>query len=131
VTYYLNSFSRPEPAAYVDAMLETYYRDISDQIDNMNDEDNDLQVFRPSITMNRHYRCVCGNAAYKVADGYIEFQMDPIYRDKGKYPLDYYILYNQILHIIPVEALIDDRLILTELHRWQARHNKKENSNDN
>jgi len=121
VTSFLNSFRRPHGEAYVEALLSQYYADITNEIKKFHDEDADVLRFRKKYEFNRYFRLDCGNPKYVIKDGQIVFEIaDPFYNPQS-YPIDFFVMVNEELHVIPVEALTDKKLSLSELPDWKAR----------
>jgi hypothetical protein len=52
---------------------------------------------------------------------HIVFEIGEHHRDKARFPIDFFVVVNNLLHIIPVEALTDGRLPKAELDLWTAR----------
>jgi hypothetical protein len=124
VVYYLSSLDKLDPPAYVEAMLSSYYIDINDQIRDFHDEDCDVLVFRTKFTINRHFRFASGNAKFVFDGGFVSFEIDEFHKNAGVFPIDFYFDFDQELHIVPVEALDNGKLPVSELTNWKA--NKRE-----
>ena len=121
VAYAIGSTRQPYPEAYVDAMLAQYFTDIMAEIKNFADEDRILYQFRQKIPFNRHFRFDCDNPKVEIKDGSCRFVMNEIHRDPFRTPMDFFAIMDGALHIIPVEALSDGTLPLSDLPRWRAR----------
>lgn len=119
--YYLESLSQPYPEPYVGAMLAQYYCDIVAEIRRFADEDRVLYQFRPPLALNRHFRFDCDNPKLRMLEGLLEIEIGPRYRDPARYPIDFFVTTLDTLHILPVEALIESRIALTELPLWRIR----------
>jgi hypothetical protein len=119
--YYLESLRQPYPEAYVAAMLSQYFFDISGELKRYFDEDRVLYQFRRTGRFNRHARFDCDNPKTEVEGDFLRIEISPLYRDATLYPIDFFIVYRDILYIIPVEALTDGALPFAELDRWRAR----------
>jgi hypothetical protein len=121
VFYYLNSFSQPYSEAYIEAMLTQYYIDIVGEIKRFSDEDRILYQFRQPMPVNRHFRFDSDHPRYQVAENDLIIEIGGFHADPARYPIDFYLIFEDSLHIIPVEALRGNRLPLESLPRWQAR----------
>ncbi|MFG1391613.1 hypothetical protein [Xanthobacter agilis] len=119
--YWLAAAESPYPEAYVEAMLAEYFFDIVAEIKRFADEDRILYQFRRASPFNRHFRLDCDNPKSSVADGALAFEIPPAHRDAARYPIDFFLVHDQTLHIIPVEATREGRIALSELPRWRAR----------
>lgn len=122
VFYYLDSFRQPYSEAYVEAMLTQYFTDIVAEIRKFADEDRVLYQFRQAQAFNRHFRFDCDNPKYTMRDGYIFLDIGDTYRDPMRYPIDFFLIANDALHIVPVEALTNNSLPVTELGKWKSPH---------
>jgi hypothetical protein len=120
VIYYLSSFEKLDPLAYIEAVLSSYYIDINDQIRDFHDEDDDVLVFRPKFAINRHFRYASGNATLLYNEGFLEFKIDDFHKNSTVFPIDFYFTFDQKLYIIPVEALCDGKIHVSELPDWKA-----------
>jgi hypothetical protein len=121
VFYYLESFRQPYSAAYVEAMLIQYFSDIVAEIKGFNDNDRVLFQYRQTMPMNRHFRFDSDNPRYRIEDGMLSIDMGKMHANQDRYPIDFYLVVNDALYIIPVEALKEGKLPLDHLPRWQAR----------
>jgi hypothetical protein len=121
VLYYLNSFSMPYSENYVEAMLTSYYSDIVGQIKKMFDEEGGEQLFRPKYDFSRRYRYYCPNARYDIGEGSMSFEIEERYSDSRIYPIDFLVSLTDGDYIIPVEALVDLKISLEDLHLWKVR----------
>ncbi len=121
VAYYLAWQRSPYPTAYVEAMLAEYFLDISGEIKRFADEDRVLYQFQRKQPFNRHLRFDCDNPKTLVSDGVLEIETGPAYRAAVLYPIDFFIVHDDALHIVPAEALADGKLPLAQLERWRAR----------
>jgi hypothetical protein len=119
--YYLDSLSQPYPDAYVSAMLAQYFFDITGELKRFHDEDRVLYQFRRTGRFNRHARFDCDNPKTEVDGDLLRIEISPLYRDPALYPIDFFLIFRDLLHIIPVEALTDGALPLAELDKWRAR----------
>lgn len=109
------------PAAYVEAMLCAYWSDIVAEIRWYYDEDRVLFQYRNKYRMNRHCRFDCDNPRYSMADGQLRFDIGGAYADPIRYPIDFFVVADDHMHIVPVESLTRGGLPLDQLPRWQAR----------
>ncbi len=119
--YYLESLRQPYPEAYVAAMLSQYFFDISGELKRYFDEDRVLYQFRRTSRFNRHARFDCDNPKTEVEGEFLRVEISPLYRDATLYPIDFFIVFRDVLHIIPVEALTDGALPFADLDKWRAR----------
>jgi hypothetical protein len=62
-----------------------------------------------------------GNPTYTFENNLVKFTVEQMYADQRLYPIDFYIEVDQKLHIIPVEALENGTLSVSDLPRWKAR----------
>jgi hypothetical protein len=121
VFYYLDSFSQPYSEAYVEAMLAQYFVDIVGEIKRFSDEDRILYQFRQAMPVNRHFRFDSDHPRYQVVENDLIIEIGSFHADPARYPIDFYLIFEDSLHIIPVEALRRERLPLDSLPRWRAR----------
>ena len=102
-------------------MLSQYFFDISGELKRYFDEDRVLYQFRRTGRFNRHSRFDCDNPKTEVEGDFLRIEISPLYRDASLYPIDFFIVFRDVLHIIPVEALTDGALPLAEMDKWRAR----------
>lgn len=121
VVYYLDSVRQPYGEAYVEAMLMQYFADIVEETRRFADEDRILYQFRPRFVMNRLTRLDCDNPRVTATGDAYEFDIGPLYANAARHPIDFYVVIDDTLHIVPVEALADGRLARADLPRWRAR----------
>lgn len=122
VVYYLDSLRQPYGEAYVEAMLMQYFADIVAETRRFADEDRILYQFRPPFVMNRRTRLDCDNPKVTAAGDVYEFDIGPLYADAARHPIDFYVVIDNTLHIVPVEALgTGGWLARADLPRWRAR----------
>jgi hypothetical protein len=121
VHVYLDSFRQPYGEAYVERLLMQYFVDIVGEIRKFADEDRILYQFRPYGFFNRHFRLDCDNPRYEAGDGRYRFEIGATYADPVRYPIDFFVVLQDTLHIVPVEALRDGGLPESELPRWRTR----------
>lgn len=121
VAWYADAGRQPYGEAYVEAMLTAYYADISAEIGWYNDENKVPYQFRRKLDFNRHLRLDCDNPRYReTEEGYL-FEINAFRADPWRYPIDFYLMVDDRLHIIPVEALTAGLLPVADLVLWQAR----------
>jgi hypothetical protein len=121
ISYYLDSLRQPYPDAYVGAMLSQYFFDITGELKRFFDENRVLHQFRRTGRFNRHARFDCDNPKSEIDGGFLRIEISPLYRDPTLYPIDFFTVVRDVLHIIPVEALKDGTLPMSELDKWRAR----------
>lgn len=121
VFYYLDSFNQPYSEAYVEAMLAQYFVDIVGEVKRYSDEDRILYQFRQAMPVNRHFRFDSDHPRYRVEENNLVIEIGGFHADPARYPIDFYLVFENSLHIIPVEALRHERLSLDLLPRWRAR----------
>ena len=117
----LEADALPYSDSYVEAMLCRYWADIAAEIHWYYDEDRVLYQFRDELGLNRHFRFDCDNPRLRVEGDVLAIEIGAAYRDAARYPIDFFVVVDDTLHIIPVEALRDGTLPLSELPRWRAR----------
>jgi hypothetical protein len=121
VHLYLDAARQPYSAAYTEALLLQYFADLVSEIRKYADEDRVLYQFRPRFPyFNRHFRFDCDNPRFSEEKDHWHIDISPRFRDTVRYPIDFYLPADEALYIIPVEALQDGNLPLTELPRWQV-----------
>ena len=64
-----------------------------------------LYQFQRKQPFNRHLRFDCDNPKTLVSDGVLEIETGPAYRAAALYPIDFFIVHDDALHIVPAEAL--------------------------
>lgn len=121
VHYYLEAPLQPYSDAYVEAMLTQYFLDIVNEIKKFWDLDRVLYQFRRKFDFNRHFRFDCDNPNAEMDGHCLVFEIGERHRDKARYPIDFFVVVDNVLHIIPVEALSDGRMPKAELDLWTAR----------
>ena len=121
VMYWLDARCSPYPDAYVEAMLSEYYADIISELRGYCDENKSLYQFRRKLPFNRHVRLDCDNPNTKIIDDALQVEILEAYRDPQRFPIDFFIIHDRALHIVPVEALDNARLPLAQLASWRAR----------
>lgn len=121
VAYYLAWQRSPYPAAYAEAILAEYFLDISGEIKRFADEDRVLYQFQRKQPFNRHLRFDCDNPKTLVLGDVLEIETGPAHRAAALYPIDFFIVHDDALHIVPTEALDAGKLSLAQLERWRAR----------
>ena len=121
IAYYLGWQREPYPAAYAEAMLAEYFFDIVAEIKRFADEDRVLYQFQRKHPFNRYFRFDCDNPKTRIGGDAMEIETGPGYRETARYPIDFFIVHGDALHIVPVEALSEGKLPLAQLGRWRAR----------
>ena len=121
VTYYLFSLKRPDPEAYVEAMLSSYYKDVADHISFFCDEGSNIYQFQMTFHMNRHLRLIGGNAPIQMDTEFVFFELEDFHQDALRYPIDIYFKIERQMYVVPVEALTNNKLPRIELERWKAK----------
>ena len=121
VFYYLDSFQQPYGTGYVEAMLLQYFTDIVDEIKKFADLDRVLYQFRQVRPFNRHFRFDCDNPKYEQDGDFLTIDIGDLYSDCARYPIDFYLMVDDVLHIIPAEALTNKKMLLSDLGKWKAR----------
>ncbi|PWC42401.1 hypothetical protein [Azospirillum sp. TSO22-1] len=121
VAYRLAADTQVYPEAYVEAMLCRYWADIVAEIRWYYDEDRVLFQFRDEYRMNRHFRFDCDNPRFSIGGGKLHFSIGEKYADPARYPIDFFVIEDGLLHIVPVEALTGSAIALDRLPRWRAR----------
>ncbi|AWJ93204.1 hypothetical protein Sp245p_25590 (plasmid) [Azospirillum baldaniorum] len=121
VAWFLDSRRQPYGDAYVEAMLSQHFTDIVAEIKRFADEDRILYQFRPRAFFNRHYRFDCDNPKHRIDGDCLRIEIGPLYADPVRHPIDFFVAVDEVLHIVPAEALTDGAIALTDLPRWRAR----------
>jgi hypothetical protein len=121
VVYYLESFQQPYPEAYVEAMLMEYFVDILGEIKSFADEDRVLFQFRRKYHFSRTLRLDCDSPRFHSENGLIRFDIGENFVNGARYPIDIFVMIDEALHIIPIEALTDFCLPADALPTWKAR----------
>lgn len=111
----------PYSEAYVEAMMLRYWADIADEIRWYYDEDRVLFQFRDPLGLDRHARFDCDNPRITVEAEALRFDFGPAGGAGARRPIDFFVVHDGRLHIVPSEALTDRALPLAELPRWRAR----------
>ncbi len=119
---YLDLRQQPYSDAYVEAVLTQYFSDIVAEIRKFADEDRVLFQFRPKLPwFNRHFRLDCDNPRFQDHGEHLHFELGRSYTDPGRNPLDFFLQINDVLYIVPIEALEHDRISKSALPAWQAK----------
>lgn len=121
IAYFLEVRRQSYPAAYAEAMLTEYYLELLDEIRSFSDENRGLYQLRRQFPFNRHIRLDCDNPKVRVRDGMLEVEIGAARRDPARFPIDFFVVFDGALHIVPVEALADGGLPLADLPTWRAR----------
>jgi hypothetical protein len=121
MAYWFGALGGPYPEAYVDAMLAEYFFDVVAEIKRFADEDRILHQFRRTKPFCRHFRFDCDNPKAHFVDGFVEIEIGALHRDPARFPIDFFAVLDEALHIVPVEALTDGRIAVADLPKWRAR----------
>ncbi|QGM47880.1 hypothetical protein H2LOC_000345 [Methylocystis heyeri] len=121
VAYWFSARISVYPDAYVGRMLSEFFFDTVAEIKRFSDEDRILYQFRRSSPFNRYFRFDCDNPKIILESDRVNFEIGERYRDAARYPIDFYVLLDDRLHIIPVEALQNGAIRKDELPNWRAR----------
>jgi len=121
VFYYLDSFRQPYSAAYVEAILMQYFTDIVAEVKKFADEDRVLYQFRQIRPFNRHFRFDCDNPKYELRDGEVVLDIGDMYGECARYPIDFFLVMDDTLYIVPAEVLTANKFPVLELGLWAAR----------
>ncbi|MBI5132665.1 MAG: hypothetical protein HZA66_24770 [Rhodopseudomonas palustris] len=120
VAYFLEVRRLPYPDSYVEAMLSEYYADVVAEIRSFCDENKSLYQFRRKLPLNRYVRLDCDNPKARIDGDDLLIEIGEAYRDPARFPIDFYLIHDGVLHIVPVEALVDGRLPLAQLADWRT-----------
>jgi hypothetical protein len=121
VAYYLEALRQPYPEAYVEAMLSQYFSDLVSEIKRFSDEGRSLYQFHQKYVFNRHFRFDCDNPRIRLDDEVLEVEIDARRQNPALYPIDFFVIVSDLLHIIPLEAFVEGKLPLAELALWRVR----------
>ncbi|MET0388987.1 MAG: hypothetical protein ABW321_23640 [Polyangiales bacterium] len=121
VSYFLQAPELPYSEAYIELMLGQYFTDIVAEIKKFADEDRILFQFQHAGYFNRHFRYDCDNPHLHFEGDQVRFEINKLHANPTVYPLDFYCMLDEHLHIVPVEALRDGRLPHAQLSAWRAR----------
>ena len=121
VLYFLDAQRQPYGEAYVEAMLGQYFADLVGEVKRFSDEDRILYQFRVRRPFNRHLRFDCDNPKFELTEDALTIEVGAFHADSARYPIDFYLVLDDALHIIPVEALVAGRLARSELGTWRSR----------
>ena len=103
-------------------MLTEYFADIVGEIKRFSDEDRILYQFRAANAVSTAISASIATTRRRSPDGdRVVFEIGPRYRDPARYPIDFFVMLDDALHIIPVEALKDGRIARADLPKWRAR----------
>jgi len=112
---------QPYSDAYAEALLMQYFLDIVVEIKKFADEDRVLYQFRRKYHFNRHFRFDCDNLKYEFEGERLVIDIGERFRDKASFPIDFYLIVQDKLYIVPHEALQDQGLLRSELPAWAAK----------
>lgn len=121
VFHYLDSARQPYSEAYVEAMLMQYFSDIVAEVRKFADEDRVLYQFRQALPFNRHLRLDCDNPKFESRDGHIVLDIGKTHANPLRFPIDFFLVLDNALYIVPVEALTGNLLPIADLPKWAAR----------
>jgi hypothetical protein len=121
VAYWFSARDGIYPESYVEWLFSEMFCDLVAEIKRFSDEDRILYQFRRRPPFNRHFRFDCDNPKVNYEADYVEFEIGERYRDPARYAIDFYVVLDDVLHIIPVEALKEGRIARVELPKWEAR----------
>lgn len=121
VAYWFFARDSVYPEAYVEAMLAEFFGDVVVEIKRFSDEDRILYQFRRRAPFNRHFRFDCDNPKVTLENGQAVFEIGERYRDQARYAIDFFVVLDDALHIIPVEALDRGAIARDHLAKWRAR----------
>ena len=118
----LDAGAQPYSETYIEWWLGQHFTDVVQEVKKFADEDRILYQFQHRKYFNRHFRLDCDNPRIQRKDeGYV-FEVGRLYENSAVYPIDFYVVLNDTLHIVPAEALQPGGYIThTELRRWHAR----------
>ena len=102
-------------------MLAEYFFDIGAEIKRYSDEDRNLYQFRRPVPFCRQFRFDCDNPKLSFDGDHVVLDISKPYRDPARYPIDFFVVVDGALHIVPVEALKEGRIAGGELPKWRAR----------
>lgn len=121
VYHALDLEQQPYSDAYAEALLMQYFLDIVVEIKKFADEDRVLYQFRRKYNFNRHLRYDCDNLKYEFEGERLVIDIGERFRDKARYPIDFFLIVQDRLYIVPIEALQDWGLARGELPIWAAK----------
>ena len=121
VAYWFLSLTSPYPEAYVELMLNEMFDDLVAEIKRFSDEDRILTQFRRRAPFNRHFRFDCDNPRAVYDSDFVEFEIGERYRDPARHAIDFFVVLGDVLHIVPVEALKNGRIVRAEWPKWRVR----------
>ena len=121
VAYWCDARESVYPEAYVTRMLAEYFSDLVIEIKRFSDEDRILYQFRRNGPFSRNFRFDCDNPKIVFESERLTFEIGERYQDAARYPIDFFVVVDDVLHIVPVEALRDRTIAKSELPHWRAR----------
>jgi hypothetical protein len=121
VAFWALNQSSPYPTAYVEALLGEYYEDIVTSIKRYSDEGRSLYQFRRARPFCRHFRLDCDNPKWSFEGDRLVIEIGARFRDPARFPIDFFLVIDGALHIVPVEALDEAAIARAELPKWRAR----------
>jgi hypothetical protein len=66
-------------------------------------------------------RLDCDSPRFTLNDGFVHFEIGESLANSARYPIDIFVAIDDILHIIPVEALTGFSLPREDLPKWESR----------
>lgn len=121
VALYMNFRRSPHPESYVEAALSQHYEDILAEVRYLSDEDGSVLHFRKPFYFNRHFRFRCCTARFRFGPEHLEIDMGERFLDKGRFPLDFYLMIEGDFYIIPCEVMDDGKIARDALPQWKVR----------
>jgi hypothetical protein len=119
--YWFSAKNSIYPEAYVEWLFSEMFCDLVGEIKRFSDEDRILYQFRRRPPFNRHFRFDCDNPKATFEADHVRFEIGERFSDPARYAIDFYVVFSDVLHIIPVEALKDGRIPRPDLPKWEAR----------
>jgi len=121
VAYLIEAETSPYSRTYVEWVLAQYFTDIVAEIKSFADEDRVLYQFQQRRFFNRHFRYDCDNPKVKLDGDAYQFTINALHDNPVLYPIDFFLVLEERLHIVPVEALRGGRLALSDRAVFEAR----------
>jgi hypothetical protein len=119
--YWFSAKDSIYPEAYVEWMFCEMFCDLVAEIKRFADEDRILYQFRRRPPFNRHFRFDCDNPKATIEADSVQFEIGERFSDSARHAIDFYVVLDDVLHIVPVEALKDGGIARAELPKWEAR----------
>lgn len=118
---FLDAFRQPYGRAYLELLLTQYFSDIVAEVKGFSDLDRVLYQYQQRVPFNRHFRFDCDHPRFTLEADRIVIEIGKRHDDSLRYPIDFYLVLDDILYIVPSEVLKQGALALDQLPRWQAR----------